>query len=216
MKYSNLVRATICDLSEPVFEELKQLLLGEFISFSIIDHKDVTRDILAEKLCDYFGTLEIKTGKTFHKHLESYLDDLDSIVGPHIAKLPQAKKGGRAPVVPRARKYYDKAMAIKGGKDLSLAPLTDYSRFMLCLYAAAVKNDGKPIYNFNYAADCLSPTDIVSALKNEEISVVFPPSKKRRFDTKDLYSDDVCTLILSILILCSIANGTERGDADHA
>ena len=215
MKYKNLVRATICELSEPAFEELKQLLLGEFLSFSIIDHKDVTRDILAEKVCDYFGTLEIKTGKTFHKHVESYLDDLDSIVGPHIAKQPQAKKGGRAPAVPRARRYYDKALAIKEGKDLSLTHLTDYSRFMLCLYAAALKSEGKPIDNFNYAADCLSPTDIVNALKREEITVVFPPSKKKRFDTKDLYSGDVCTLILSILILCSIANGTERGDVDH-
>ncbi len=215
MKYKNLVRAMICDLREPVFEELKQLLLGEFISFSIIDHKSVTRDILAEKVCDYFGTLEIKTGKAFNKHVESYLDALDSIVGPHIAKPPQAKKGGKTPVVPRARMYYDKAMMIKEGKDLSLTQLIDYSRFMLCLYAAALKSEGKPIDNFNYAADCLSPTDIVNALKNKEISVVFPPSKKRRFDMKELYSDDVCTLILSMLILCSIANGTERGDTKH-
>ena len=38
MTYKDFVQATICNLSQPVFEKLKQLLLGEYISFSIIDH----------------------------------------------------------------------------------------------------------------------------------------------------------------------------------
>lgn len=216
MIYKDFVEATICNLSQSVFVELKQLLLGEYISFSIIDHEDVTIDILAEKVCDYFGTLEIKTGKVFDKHIESYLSDLDSIVGPHIAKTPQAKKGDTTPVVvPRSRKYYEKAVTTKGVKKPSMTQLVDYSRIMLCLYTAAIKNEGKPIDNFDYAADCLVPTSIVEAMKSEEVSVVFPPSKKKRFDTKELYSDDVCTLILSILFLCSIINGKVEGESDH-
>lgn len=216
MIYKDFVEATICNLSESMFEELKQLLLGEYISFSIIDHKDVTVDILAEKVCDYFCTLEIKTGKAFDKHIESYLSDLDSIVSPHIAKTPQAKKGDKTPVaVPRSRRYYEKAIAIKGVKKPSLPQLIDYSRIMMCLYTAAIKKKGKPIDNFDYAAECLAPASIVDALKSEEVSIVLPPSKKKRFDTKELYSDDVCTLILSILILCTIINGEVEGETDH-
>ena len=71
MTYKEFVEATICNLSQPVYEELKQLLLGEYISFSIIDHADVTIDTLAEKVCDYFGTLEIKTSKALDKHIET-------------------------------------------------------------------------------------------------------------------------------------------------
>ncbi len=216
MTYKNFVEGTICNLSEPVFEELKQLLLGEYISFSIIDHVNVTIDILAEKVCDYFGALEIKTGRAFDKHIESYLDDLDSIVSPHIAKTSQVKKGDKTPIiVPRARKYYEKAITIKGMKKPSMAQLIDYSRIMMCLYAAAIKNDGKPIDNFDYAAECLVPASIVDALKSEETSIGFPHSKKKRFNTKELYSDGVCTLILSILILYLIIDGKVEGETDH-
>ena len=216
MTYKDFVEATICDLSQPLFEELKQWLLEEYISFSIIEPKDVTVDILAEKVCDYFGTLEIKTGKSFEKCIEIYLNDLDSIVGPHIAKVPQAKKGDTAPVaVPRSRKYYEKVIADKGEKLSSITQLVDYSRIMMCLYTAVIKNEGGSIENFDYSVECLFPRDIIESMKNEEVSIMFPPSKRKRFDTKELYSDDVCTLILSIIILFSIINGKVEGENDH-
>ena len=60
MTYLEFVKATICDLNQSAFEELKKILLGEYISFSIIDHENVTVDILAEKVCDYFNTLEAR------------------------------------------------------------------------------------------------------------------------------------------------------------
>lgn len=216
MTYVDFVEGTVCNLSQPVFEMLKQLLLGEYISFSIIDHEDVTQDILAEKVCDYFDILEIKTGKAFDKRLEIYLNDLDSIVGPHIAKTPQAKKDDTTlAVMPRSRKYYEKVVVTKGVKKPSMTQLVDYTRIMMCLYTAACKNEGKPIDNFDYSADCLVPASIVDAMKNEEVSVLFPPSKKKRFDTKEPYSDDVCTLILSILLLCLIINGKVEGETDY-
>lgn len=213
MTCKDFVAATICNLSQPVFEDLKQLLLGEYISFSIIGHENVTVDILAEKVCDYFGTVEIKTGRAFDKQIESYLSNLDSIVGPHIAKTPQVKKGDTTPVaVPRSRKYYEKAVATKGVKEPSMEQLVDYSRIMMCLYTAAIKNKGKPTDNFDYSADCLVPASIVDAMKNEEVSIVFPPSKKKRFDTKDLYGNDLCTVVISILFLYLIINGKVEGE----
>lgn len=216
MKYKKLVESTICKMSPSVFEKLKLLLLGEYISFSIIDHESVTVEILAEKICDYFGTLEIKTGKPFDKFIETYKNDLDSIVGPHIARPPQAKKGETTPVAePRSWKYYRNAVDIKGKKKLSVTQLIDYTRIMMCLYSAADKTEGKPIENFDYSADCLDPEHIIESMRNEEVSIVFPPSKKKRFDTKEHYSDDVCTLILSILILYAIVNGKVEREADH-
>ena len=86
---------------------------------------------------------------------------------------------------------------------------------MMCLYTAATMNEGKPIDNFDYAVKCLIPASIIDAMKSEEVSVVFPPSKKKRFDTKERYSDDVSTLILSILFLCTIINGKAEGESDH-
>ena len=216
MTYKDFVEETICNLNEPVFEELKQLLLGEYISFSIIDYENVTKDILAEKVCDYFCTLEIKTGKSFDKHIESYMDDLDSIVSSRVGKTPQAKKGDKTPiVVPRSRKYYDKAITTKGVKNPSMVQMIDYSRIMMCLYTVAIKNKDNHIDNFDYAAECLAPASIVDAMKSEEISIVHTRLKKKRFNMKDLYSDDVCTLILSILILFSIINGKVEGETDH-
>lgn len=217
MTYKEFVEATICNLSQPVFEELKQLLLGEYISFAIIDHEDVTIDILAEKVCDYFGTLEIKQEKVlFDERIKTYMNKIDKIVKPRIADTPQPKKGDTTPiVVPRSRKYYEKAVATKREKELSMLKLVDYSRIMMCLYTAANNNEGKTITNFDYAADCLIPASIIDAMKSKEDSGGFLPSKKKRFDTKELYSDDMCTLIMSILILCSIINGKVEGEADH-
>ena len=216
MTHKEFVEATVCKLNQPEFDDLKQLLLGEYISFSIIDHEAVTKDILAEKVCDYFVTLEAKTGKAFDKHIKSYLNDLDSIVEPHIAKAPQTKKGDTTPViVPRSRKYYEKAVAVKKGKILSITQLVDYSRIMMCLYTAAIKSEGKSIDNFEYAADCLIPANIVEAMRSEEIASGFSPARKKRFDTKEPYSDAVCTLILLILILCLIINGKVEGETDH-
>ena len=216
MKYKKLVEATICNMSPSVFEKLKLLLLGEFISFSIIDHNAVTIEILAEKVCDYFGTLEIKTGKPFDKFIESYMKDVDDIVAPHIAKTPQARKGDNTPViVPRSRSYYTKAVDIKGKKKPSMTQLIDYTRIMMCLYTAILKSKGKPIENFDFAVDCLVPEDIIESMRNEEVSGKFSSSKKKRFNTKELYSSDTSTFILSILILFLIINGKVEGEAGH-
>ena len=96
-----------------------------------------------------------------------------------------------------------------------MTQLIDYTRIMMCLYTAADKAEGKPIDNFDYSADCLDPDHIIESMRNEEVSIVFPPSKKKQFDTKEHYSDDVCTLILSILLLYAIVNGKVEREADH-
>ena len=215
MTHIEFVTQTVLGLDQPAFEELLQLLLGEHISFSIIEIKDVTKEILAEKLCDYFDRLEIETGKSFAKQIEFYIDSWVSIVGPHIAKTQQVKKcDSTLPAVPRSRLYYELAFKIKGNKQPSITQLIDFSRIMVCLYSAVLNNKDEHIKNFDYSLDGLVPYEIVESLKNEDMYNVIPPRKKR-FDTRELYSQDVCTLILSIMILCFIINRKVTGDCDH-
>lgn len=213
MTYLDFVRETICDLDQPVFEELKQLLLPEYITFSIIDYENVTEEILAEKIFDYFCILEIKTRKSFDKYVEIYLNNLNTIVGPYIAKTPQARKGDEVPpVVPRSRKFYERAIEIKSVKNPSITELIDYTRIMMCLYTAAVNNEGKPVENFEYAASCLDPKIILESLRSGIIKAKIPHYNKKRFDIKEQYSSDVCTLIILILSLCSIVNRFSEGE----
>ena len=62
---------------------------------------------------------------------------MDSIVGPHIAKSVTTKKNGTDVVeTPRARKYYEKALQLKGFKELTFDIIVDYTRIMMSLYSA--------------------------------------------------------------------------------
>ena len=92
MEYTDFIRETVCKLEQENFEQLRTILLTKYLSFAIIEENQVSREILAEKICDYFIALEIKTGKSFDKQIESCLNDLDSIVAPWIAKTLRPKE----------------------------------------------------------------------------------------------------------------------------
>ena len=216
MESKSFLLSTMGDLDTPVFEELKKLLIGDYITFAIVKPKDIKKSILAEKLYDYFGTLEIKTGTSFDKELTIYMNSLNAIVEPHIAKTPPTKKGDTQPSsIPRARKYYEKVVKIKDNKKLTFSQVMDYSRIMLCLYAAIIKSKKEAINNFDYSLDCLNPKQILRSMKKEEVSILIPPSKKQRFNTEELYSNDTCTLIITALMLCAMANRKVERDDDH-
>lgn len=213
MNATDFVKSTVTNLSPSVLVEMKKLLLGDFISFSILNEESVNEGELAEKICDYFETLELRTGRTFDKYIEIFMKELDSVVEPHIAKAPPIKKGDNTPVkIPRARKYYEKSAQIKDLRTLSISNILDYSRIMMCLYAAIKESNGEPINNFNYSADCIKPEAIMDALKNEEEASILSKAKKKKFDIKDVYSADACTLLLSAIVLCSIVNRRVGGD----
>ena len=216
MDYSEFVKTTVYSFKADVFEQIRTVLIPEYLSFSIIPDDGITPAILSEKICDYFEKLELKTGKSFDKYVDSYLKDLDSIVERRIEKTPQQKKNDPTPVVvPRARKYYEKVVSLKKARTLATGVLVDYTRIMLCLYTAIIKNGFKEIGNFDFSSDCINPLDIIAAMKNEQEPVAIKIGKKQKFDIKDLYCSDTCTFMLTIVLAYKILNDRVQEESEH-
>ena len=127
----------------------------------------VSKEIFAEKLYDYFEKVEINTSKSFDKLIDKYMSNIDSLVSGKVAKAHRANKKNPHPIVPRARKYYEKADERR--KEKTLENLVDFSRIMMCLYTAIIKNDKKEITDMNYSSDCLYIETIVDAMENEQL-----------------------------------------------
>ena len=216
MDCKDFVQRTVCGLKQPELEQLKNWVIGRFVSFSVIQQEAVTAQILAEKICDYFEKVFLKTGKDFDRQIESYMYDLDSVIGPGIARTSQGKKADNTqPSAPRARKYYEKAVSFKNPKGLTFEKLHDYSRIMFCLYAAEIEAKEKPISDFDFSGASLNPERIIKALLSEEVNIVFPPSKKRRFYIREIYSSDSSTIMLAVLMITYILNGLPQGEKRH-
>lgn len=214
MNYSQFVKATVCALEADIYQLLRKTLVGEYISFSIISDVEITQDILAEKLCDYFEKLELKTGKSFEKFIDSYMNNIEGLVDQYVAKAPQPKKKEAEPViVPRARKYFEKAQSIRKTRSLSVENLIDFTRIMMCLYAAVIYNQRKEINNFDFSAASIDPDTIIASMKDEESAIL--KIRKKRFDIKDLYCSDTCTFIVAIIILYKIVEDKIQGEYYH-
>lgn len=212
--YERFVRFTVSPLKGQPFEQLRDELSTGYITFQIIKVKDVTPDILAEKTCSYFELVRAVTNRSFSEQLRIYMDALDAIVSPRIKKEPTGGKDNVAEImVPRARRYYEKAQRLRGSIGPTIRQLIDYTRIMLCLYAEIVRNDFASIENFDYSSTCLDIRQITGAMKNEEVPsfpVPLSPMRKR-FDTSNPYGSGSCTLALVIIILCAIANERVEG-----
>lgn len=211
METKEFIESTIKNLNDEIFLSLKRKLLGEYISFNFYEDDDVTKELFAEKLCDYFEKLEIKTKSKFENMLKTYIANWDNLIGKRIAKTPSTKKNEPPAPVPRARKYYDKIQEIKKSRELTLVQVVDYSRIAMCLYTAIVEADYAEISNFDYSVNCLDISKIISAMKDEK-GIGIPIGKKALFDLTDLYCEDTATFILSIIVYYYIKNNEIKGD----
>ena len=209
------VQETILAMKPVAFDRLKVALLGEYIQFRIVTPESITKEIFAEKLHDYFEKIQYKTGKKFEDLLKNYMAELDSLVEPHVAKTPQSKKNEPAPITPRSRKYYEKALEIN--KNLKgLTELTDYSRIMLCIYAAIINSSEEKIKNMDFALTSLIPDVIIAALKNEKESALFgKKNPKPRFDTSDPYATDSSFFVIVIIMLYAIIGDSLEEGLDN-
>lgn len=197
MNYIEFVEKIIGNLDGELFCSFRNILVDEYLSFAAIKCTDVTQQIMKEKLCDYFEKVELKTGRSLEKIIEKYMADVDSIVSERIAAAPKAKKGATAQL-PRARKYYDRACAIRKDNKMTKHGLRDYSRIMLCLYSEIIKNNRfKIIENFDYSYECINLAQIITAMRSETILL----GKFPKFDTTSPYEADRCTFILVIMMV---------------
>ena len=225
MDYKQLVNSTINRMDQPSFDAVKKALVGEYLSFSIISEYNITREILSEKVCDYFEKFGLKSvlpvekqvdkqiDSQFNGQIENYLRTWDSIVNPKVRLTPRPRKNGQAPAEPRARKYYDKAWSIKSSRVLSVRNLIDYSRIMMCLYVAIVENKYKAIEDFDFSIDKLVPDKIIDDLKRYKVEI--GPIRNNRFNLEELYCPDTCFFILVIIVLYTILNDRVVGEFEN-
>ena len=196
MSCASFVQTTITNLDTGLFNECRDVLIDEYLPLSLAQKEDLTVPVMAEKLCDYFEKIELKTGKPFEKVVENYTSDLDSVVGERIAKEPKPRKNKPTPPTPRARKYYEKACFLRKNNKETKHGLLDYTRIMLCLYAAIIQNNCKEIDDFNLSMNGLNLTKIIEALRKETVLL----GKKPKFETKDPYTSDRSTFILLVIM----------------
>lgn len=202
LEYIDFVVETIGSFDDNTFKILKKALLGEYLSFSIIKEDKVSKEELSEKVCDYFEKMTIKTGKSFDKLIEAYTKGIDYVVGNKIAKAPRAKKNSQIKEdMPRAAKYYEKALKIKNLRNLSTRNLIDYSRIIFCLYMEIIKNNYMAINNFDFSANILKPDAVINGMKMKPDFLIV---KKKYFNIKELYSIDTCIFIIAIILLYTI------------
>ncbi len=215
MNYLSMLKGTVLKMNQETFAQWKDTLVGQYIVFSVIAPDKIDQEIMVEKLYDYFEKAELKNGKPFEKFVEVYFSNLDAIVAGRVAKAPQQRKKDEAPLpMPRARKYYEKAQEIRKG-ELNLNGMIDYTRIMMCLYAAIIKNKGKEIQNFDFATSSLKIDDIILAMKEEQDALPFNVIKKKKFNTDDPYGVDVITFILAIILLYKITGENFEGENEN-
>ena len=214
MEAKEFIELTVNTLDDDKFAALKERLLGEYLKFSFIEEKKVTKAVFAEKLMDYFEKLEIKSKGEFESILQSYMGNWDALVSKRIAKVPSVKKNEPPAPVPRARKYYEKIQEIKKSRNLTPRQIVDYTRIVMCLYSSIVEADYSEISDFGYPTKCLEIDKMIASMKAEK-SATIPIGnigKKTMFDLTDLYSEDTGTFIISMIMYYHIKNNEFEGE----
>ena len=169
MKNNKFVCTVIDNLSQELFDELKDLLIPKFISFSVIKNENITKEILKEWLINYFSYIELsfvdhKIKDHFNAILGVFISELDSVIKDKIAETPKKKKKDTSlPKTPRARKYYEKFASIKESTEISFDAVVDYTRIMLCLYSSIIKNEYNKIDDFDYSFSVVNVQEIITA-----------------------------------------------------
>ncbi len=210
MNPKEFIDETIKGLNDENYAMLRDDLVGEYISFSYIDSKDVPFEQFAEKLCDYFEKVEIKTDKDIDGIISNYMSQWKDLVSPLIQKEMSAEGEDQKPVLTRARKYYDRAMEIRDSKDRTIEVLIDYSRVMMCLYTAIIKNKFKKVSDFDFSISCLDREKIIDSMKNSveyETTMVLWKNKKSKFNLKKPYGLDKSVFLMTEIMFYCIKNG---------
>ena len=209
MEIKEFVENTIYKLEEEDFIKLKKRLVGEYISFSFIDSKGISKEIFAEKMYDYFVMLTVNTKGGFGNFLHTFLSNWNSLLEKKIAPVPSTKKGEEPAPVPRARRYYEHIAKIEKSRNVTLEQLVEYIRIAMSLYASAL-GQGIAIKDFEYDFSYILLDKEIDRMK-EEKSTGFM-GKKTMFDLTDLYSTDTATFIMTMIMYYHINSNEYMGE----
>lgn len=204
MEQNEFIETTVLKIEDLFFEKMRDIILNEkYVCFLFIQKESVTKEILAEKLVDYFKSVD--SSKGFDKIIKNYFACLESLVEDRIEKAPKKiKKNAEQSKPSRARKYYDHL----NKDDLSFNNIIDYTRIILCLYSEIIQNNMNIISNFNYSFDCVDLKVIIESMKNEQ--KVIGAIKKPRFDLENKITKT--NLLMLILIYYYLKNNEVIGD----
>ena len=141
--------------------------------------------------------------------------NLNSIVEPRISKSALNDDGGSEATISRARKYYERCAALRSSSEITIDDLYDFSRIMLCLYESILENELNQIDNFDYDRDSIDPVAIIESMLAEETRGLFMLAVSKRFDIRDSYGMDTCTIVLTIIMLSIVIYGDYKGSGSN-
>ena len=72
MDYREIIKECVIELESKSFLYLKDILIADYFDFKFIQDGSITREILAEKITDYFEKVELKNNKKFEKILAKW------------------------------------------------------------------------------------------------------------------------------------------------
>lgn len=210
MSSKDFIKNTILDLNPQEFNRLKTILVGEYIQFSFVESDNIDQAFFSEKVCDYIEKLEFRNKTSFQKLLVNYSIYLDKLVANKVARAPKANNND-SELIPRARRYYEKAKSNGKKQFQSTSQVIDYVRVMLCLYTASLQSPSNPIENFNLSIDTLSIENLIFNMKQEQ-------AKRLNYQVKEyflkngIYSAAVFYLIMTIIIYCHLMSNMIQGE----
>ena len=210
MNSKDFIKNTILDLNPQEFNRLKTILVGEYIQFSFVESDNIDQAFFSEKVCDYIEKLEFRNKTSFQKLLVNYSIYLDKLVANKVARAPKANNND-SELIPRARRYYEKAKSNGKKQFQSTSQVIDYVRVMLCLYTASLQSPSNPVENFNLSIDTLSIENLIFNMKQEQ-------AKRLNYQVKEyflkngIYSAAVFYLIMTIIIYCHLMSNMIQGE----
>ena len=92
MDHKDFIRETIAAFDNESFQSVKRSLVGEYFIFYFVEDSFITKELLADKACDYFETVEQKSFKSFDKLITSYANDLRTIIERRVAETPRQRR----------------------------------------------------------------------------------------------------------------------------
>ena len=201
----DFVKTVIDGLSDDLFDEFRSKILGKYIPVYSASKEAFTRELLVEKVCDYFKKAEINTGKYFGKVFDQYISNLDYLVDDRI------KTQRNNPT--RAQRYYQKTERLKKERKENENWWMDFSRIIICLYAAVKSSKEGKIEDFDFSLDSINIERVMRDVRKDKVGAF--KWAWLRTDLKERnahYALDRSTFLILIMVLYYLKSNAVEGE----